>query len=187
MKTSRSLGFTHTKWVVSVDWTQRSMSGWIDPSLATDICRQHSPFVGQVHEYFMAQLAPLIAPGAVRLLLLWATHSCRCSMSIRQGPEALASSPRENTAPLYGWHPLHQPPWFLGWIIWRGHGIFDISMAYPIQNYTGNHIFCCLSLNLCVKIPSFCWVKPTNNSHMWSTNYDKLFFFGDHEYYPPVG
>ena len=175
MKTSRSLGLTHTKWVVSVDWTQRSMSGWIDPSLATDICRQHSP----------CWPSAWIFHGTTRTTHRARSRSAAFAVSdpflqmqyeYQAGTWSQASSPRENTAPLYGWHPLHQPPWFLGWIIWRGHGIFDISMAYPIQNSTGNHIFCWLSLNLCVKIPSFCWVKPTNNSHMWSTNYDKLFF-----------
>ena len=143
-----------------------------------------------MHEYFMAQLAPLIpliAPGAVRLLLLWATHSCRCSMSIRQGPEAR-------------YHPLGktQPHCMVGILYINHHGFwgeFNMKGAWNFRHFHGlshpkfnwkSHQFCWLSLNLCVKIPSFCSVKPTNNSHMWSTNYDKLFFFGDHEYYPPV-
>ena len=136
MKTSRSLGLTmfnpYKIWVVSVDWTQRSMSGWIDPSLATDICRQHSPFVAKCIKIFH---------GTTRTTHRARSRSAAFAVSDPflqmqyeyQAGTSQASSPRENTAPLYGWHPLHQPPWFLGWIIWRGHGIFDIfhGLSHP--------------------------------------------------------
>ena len=175
-KISRSLGLIHTKelfrWTELKDCCQVDL---IQVSFATDICRhRHSPcspsafmvLQCQVHSWhfkyirsFMALVCTSKFAGAVRRLSLWATHSCRCSTSIRYH-----GMPSVKHTPIV-W-PCHSFWMFYMKGPWSRHFHFshDINPKFHCIFFIISHVWSLKSQFLC-KDTIICWAKPTILAH----------------------